>query len=112
MLVSQVTPGANRKKDNMRVLKFISTAGHGYLAVRGDKVNALACATGYDYVSRNADLVMLEEDISAGLYLANFVTDQERAAMVIEYREELPNGLTRITEAGAIGAKYLKGKGW
>jgi hypothetical protein len=93
-------------------LSWISTPGHGYLAVRGDKANALACSTGYDYESRHdTDLVLLEEDISAGIYLAKFTTEEERGEIVTYHRNGMPNGLRSIP-AGSIGAEYLKGKGW
>jgi hypothetical protein len=95
-----------------RHLSFISTAGHGYLVVRGDRANALSCATGYDYTSRRDDVVYLEEDLSATIYVRNFMTEDERADMPFFHRDELPTGLTRITEPGAIGAAYMKGKGY
>jgi len=93
----------------MQKLSWISTPGHGYLAVRGDKANALSCATGYDYESRHdTDLVLLEEDISAGLYLSKFTTEEEREAIVWHYSNGLPNGLRSIP-AGVIGEEFLKG---
>jgi hypothetical protein len=40
------------------------------------------------------------------------MTEDERADMPFFHRDELPTGLTRITEAGAVGAAYMKGKGY
>ena len=57
----------------MRRVSFISTAGHGYLVIYGDTMRALMCATGYDYQSEDG-VVYLEEDLSAVLYVKNFMT--------------------------------------
>ena len=91
----------------MRRVSFISTAGHGYLVIYGDTMRALMCATGYDYQSEDG-VVYLEEDLSAVLYVKNFMTAHEQNGVEWSHRDKLPRGLTRITEAGSIGRKAIR----
>ena len=91
----------------MRRVSFISTAGHGYLVIYGDTMRALMCATGYDYQSEDG-VVYLEEDLSAVLYVKNFMTANEQNEVEWSHRDELPRGLKRIAEAGSIGREAMR----
>ena len=90
-------------------LKWISTAGHGYLVVMGAEVsNAERCSTGYDYkrYSASGDAIYLEEDCSAPLYLKTFRADLDIKLIRHTRRDELPRGLERLT-AGDLGKEGL-----